>query len=140
MKHRLPYFLIPFTFLAAPAFGSDTSLSCADKSIVASAVRTPEDVQAFVQCAYEFVQEVGFEEARRAFNEDARWRSGPIYISVSEVTPVPGAARAFVFPPDPAREGVAWGPLAATTQPTCTLTSRPADATIGQDSTAACAP
>ena len=70
MKHRLPYFLIPFTFLAAPAFGSDTSLSCADKSIVASAVRTPEDVQAFVQCAYEFVQEVGFEEARRAFNED----------------------------------------------------------------------
>ena len=59
MKHRLPYFLIPFTFLAAPAFGSDTSLSCADKSIVASAVRTPEDVQ-----------EVGFEEARRAFNED----------------------------------------------------------------------
>ena len=30
------------------------------------------------------------------------------------------------------------GPKASTTQPTCTLTSRPADATIGQDSTAAC--
>ena len=85
MKHRLPYFLILFTFLAATAFGSDTSLSCADKSIVASAVRTQEDVQAFVQCAYEFVQEVGFEEARRAFNEDDRWKSGPIYVFVDEI-------------------------------------------------------
>ena len=52
-------------------------LSCADKSIVAGAVRTQEDVRAFVQCAYEFVQEVGFEEARRTFHEDARWKSGP---------------------------------------------------------------
>ena len=41
-------------------------------------VRTTEDVQAFVQCAYEFVQEMGFEEARRAFHEDERWRSGPL--------------------------------------------------------------
>ena len=78
MKHRLPYFLIPFTFLAASAFGSDTFLSCADKSIVAGAVRTQEDVQAFVQCAYEFVQEVSFAQARQAFNEDERWESGPI--------------------------------------------------------------
>ena len=111
MKHRLPYFLIPFTFLAAPAFGSDTSLSCADKSIVASAVRTQEDVQAFVQCAYEFVQEVGFEEARRAFNEDERWKSGPIYIFIDEVTPVSDQSRSFVYPPDPSREGLPWGLL-----------------------------
>ena len=112
LKLRLHYFLLPFAVLAVtPVLGTDAPVFCADKSIVASAVRTPEDVQAFVQCAYEFVQEVGFEKARQAFSEDGRWRSGPIYISVSEVTPVPGAARAFVFPPDPAREGVAWGPL-----------------------------
>ena len=112
MKHRLPYFLVLSTFLfAAPVFGAQQTPSCADKSIVASAVRTTEDVQAFVQCAYEFVQEVGFEAARRAFHEDPQWRSGPTYISVSEVTPVPGAAHAFVFPPDGAREGTAWGPL-----------------------------
>ena len=113
MKHRLLYSLILSTFLfAAPVFGAQQPLSCADKSIAASAVRTQEDVQAFVQCAYEFVQEVGFEAARRAFHEDPRWRSGPTYISISEVTPVPGAAHAFVFPPDPTREGAAWGPLA----------------------------
>ena len=109
MQYRALHFLIPFTFLAAPAFGSDTSLSCADKSIVASAVRTPEDIQAFVQCAYEFVQEVGFEEARRAFNEDERWKSGPIYIFVSGVTPLSDQAQLFVFPPDRPREGSSLG-------------------------------
>ena len=116
MKYRLPCFLIPLalTMAAAPVFGAQGGaepLACADKSIVASAVRTPEDVEAFVQCAYEHVQAVGFAEARRAFHEDERWRSGPIYVSVDEMTPLPGASRAFVFPPDPAREGVAWGPL-----------------------------
>ena len=112
MTRRTLYFLLPFTFLApAPVLAADAPVACAQKSVVASAVRTQGDVQAFVQCAYEFVQEVGFHEARQAFNEDDRWRSGPTYISVSEVTRVPGAARAFVFPPDPAREGVAWGPL-----------------------------
>ena len=71
MKHRLPLFLIPSILVctAAPALvaqGDAEPLSCADRSITASAVRTTEDVQAFVQCAYELVQEVGFEEARRA--------------------------------------------------------------------------
>ena len=109
MKHRLPYFLILFTFLfAAPVLGGDEPLSCANKSIVASAVRTTEDVQAFVQCAYEFVQEVGFEEARRAFHEDKRWRSGPTYLFVAEVAPL-DQARLFVFPPDPSREGSTLG-------------------------------
>ena len=56
MKHPPPYLLILSTFLfAVPVLGDDETLSCADKSIVASAVRTPEDIQAFVQCAYEFV-------------------------------------------------------------------------------------
>ena len=110
MKHPLPYFLILFTFLfAVPVLGDDEPLSCADKSIVASAVRTQEDVQAFVQCAYEFVQEVGFAQARRAFNEDERWKSGPIYIFVSGVTPLSDQAQLFVFPPDRPREGSSLG-------------------------------
>ena len=112
MKHQLPYFLILFIFLfAAPVLGTDEPLSCAQKSVNASAVRTQEDIQAFVQCAYEFVQEVGFEESRRAFNEDERWRSGPIYIFIDEVTPVSDQSRSFVYPPDPSREGLPWGLL-----------------------------
>ena len=113
MKPSLSPLLLPLMLLcAAPqAFGADDSLSCADRSIVASAVRTTEDVQAFVQCAYEFVQEMGFEEARRAFHEDERWRSGPIYVFVDEVTTMRLDARAFIFPPDPSREGEPWGPL-----------------------------
>ena len=116
MKHSLSLFLIPLILLCAavPALvaqGGAEPLSCADKSITAIAVRTPEDVQAFVQCAYEFVQEVGFEEARRAFNEDERWKSGPIYVFVDEVTTMRLDARAFIFPPDPSREGEPWGPL-----------------------------
>ena len=106
MKPQLPHFLILFIFLfAAPVLGDDEPLSCSDKSVTASAVRTSEDIQAFVQCAYEFVQEVGFEEARRAFNEDERWKSGPIYIYVAEVE------RLVVFPPDPSREDAPLGPL-----------------------------
>ncbi len=94
-----------------PSGGNRTAGVCADRSIVASAVRTPEDVQAFVQCAYEYVQEMGFEEARRAFHEDEHWRSGPIYVFVDEVTPMSDMSRAFVFPPDPSREGEPWGLL-----------------------------
>ena len=92
--------------VVSPTFVTAEVVTCADHSIVASAVRTPEDIQAFVQCAYEYVQEEGFEEARRAFHEDERWRHGPIYIFVSEVTPVSDQTRSFVFPPDPSREGL----------------------------------
>ena len=87
------------------------ALACADKSIVASAVRTPLDAQTLTRCAYEFVQEAGFEEARRAFNEDVRWKSGPIYVFVSEVTPLSDQARLFVFPPAREREGTSLGLL-----------------------------
>ena len=112
MKHRLPPFLILLILLcAAPTFSAAEPLSCSDNSIVASAVRTAEDIQVFVQCAYEFVQEVGFEEARRAFHEEERWRSGPTYLFVVEVTPMSNTARAFVFPPDASREGAPWGLL-----------------------------
>ena len=92
MKHNLSLFLVPLILLCAAepvAQGGAEPLSCADRSITASAVRTPENVQAFVQCAYEFVQEVGFEESRRAFHEDERWRNGPIYVFVDEVTTMP---------------------------------------------------
>ena len=88
MKHSLSRLLIPFVLMcvAPQSFGTSEQLYCADRSIVASAVRTTEDVQAFVQCAYEFAREVGFEEARQAFHEDTRWKSGAIYIFVSEAT------------------------------------------------------
>ena len=111
MKRSLCPLLIPLISICAvlPMFGVAEPPSCADHSIVASAVRTTGDVQAFVQCAYEYVQEEGFEEARRAFNEDVRWKSGEIYISVDEVTPETESARSFVFPPDPSREGAPWG-------------------------------
>ena len=113
MKPGLSPLLIPLILLctAPQAFGNDEPLSCADRSVTASAVRTTEDVRAFVQCAYEFVQEVGFTEARRAFNEDERWKSGPIYIFVSEATPVSDQARLFVFPPARSREGSSLGLL-----------------------------
>ena len=87
------------------------SVICADRSVSARAVRTTQDVQAFVRCAYEFVQEAGFEEARRAFHEDERWRRGQIYVFVSEHTPMTDQARSLVFPPDPSREGTTHGQL-----------------------------
>ena len=95
----------------SPVFGAAEAPSCADHSIVASAVRTPEDVEAFVQCAYEYVQEEGFSEARRAFNEDERWKSGEIYVFVVELPAMSDMSRAIVYPPDPSREGVSWGLL-----------------------------
>ncbi|MDE0101278.1 MAG: hypothetical protein OXN89_02760 [Bryobacterales bacterium] len=83
--------------------------SCADSYIEAAAVRTQGDLQAFVQCAAEYVWEHGEEEARRAFNEDARWKSGPTYVFVDGVQPSGETALTHVFPPDPAREGSVWG-------------------------------
>ena len=117
MKHNFSSSLISSILLcvAAPTLvaqgGTAEPLSCADHSITARAVRSPEGVEAFVQCAYEFVQEMGFEEARRAFNEDERWKSGQIYVFVDEATPMSDLSRPFVFPPDPSREGLPWGLL-----------------------------
>ena len=113
MKFRLPCILIPFTLTVAAAqvFGAAQPPPCADKSIVASAVRTAEDVQTLVQCAYEHVQEVGFAEARRAFNEDARWKTDSIYIFVSGAVPTSDRAQLFVFPPNRPLEGSSLGLL-----------------------------
>ena len=53
----------------------------------------------------------GTGEARRAFNEDDRWKSGPIYVFISESTPESDRAHHFVFPPEPEREGTSRGLL-----------------------------
>ena len=111
IKHPLYLIALTLLFTAPRAFPAAEPLSCADRSLSARAVRSPKDVQAFVQCAYEFIREVGFEKARRAFHEDERWRSGPIYVAISEMAQMPETARSFVFPPDPSREGLPWGPL-----------------------------
>ena len=105
-RHRLPYLLIiPILAVTGQGLVPAQTSACADHSISAGAVRTYEEVEAFVKCAYEFVQEVGFEEAHRAFHEDDRWRKGANYIFVSEDTPVSEETRSLVFPPDPSREG-----------------------------------
>ena len=82
---------------------------CADNFVTAAAVRTQADIQAFVQCAAEYAMEHGAEEARRAFNEDARWKSGPTYVFVDGVQPSGEESLTHVFPPDPSREGSVWG-------------------------------
>ena len=112
MTYRLSSTLLILSlFLYAPpqALGQADPVSCDEKTVVASAVRTADDVQAFVQCAYEFVQDVGFAEAYRAFHEDERWRSGPIYVFVAEVTPMTDMSLALVQPPQPEKEGQPWG-------------------------------
>ena len=115
MKHRLYFFSLLLTLvITVPAVGSEVGSdapTCEESAIVAGSVRTEEDIRVFVQCAYELVQEVGTEAARRAFHQDERWRSGSIYVVVGELSPAPGAARLFVFPPDPSREGIPQGPL-----------------------------
>ena len=54
---------------------------------MAGAVRTLDDIRAFVKCAHEYAMENGTAETRRAFNEDARWKSLPIYVFVDELKP-----------------------------------------------------
>ena len=83
--------------------------SCADNFVTAAAVSTQQDIQAFVRCAAEYALEHGEEEARRAFNEDARWKSGPTYVFVDSVEPGGENSVTHVFPPDPSREGTVWG-------------------------------
>ena len=82
---------------------------CADNYIAAAAVRTQADIRAFVQCAVEYARQHGEEEARRAFNEDTRWKSGPTYVFVDGVQPSGEHSLVHVFPPSPSREGSVWG-------------------------------
>ena len=89
--------------------GAGLGPGCSDNYATAAAVRTRADVRAFVQCAAEYALEHGEEEARRAFNEDARWRAGPTYVFVDGVQPSGEDALVHVFPPEPSREGSVWG-------------------------------
>ena len=54
---------------------------------------------------------MGFEEARRAFNEDERWKSGQIYVFVDGIAKSGEGLIPYVYPPAPSREGSAWGSL-----------------------------
>ena len=63
------------TILAAGEESAREESLCASNMVSASAIRTTGDVEAFVNCAYEFVMEVGPAEARKAFHEFGRWRS-----------------------------------------------------------------
>ena len=83
--------------------------SCSEHHVTAGAIRTQEQMQAFVQCAAEYAETHGEEEARRAFNEDERWKQGQIYVFVDSVQPSGEDSLTHVFPPDPSREGSVWG-------------------------------
>ena len=84
---------------------------CAENSVTATGIRSTEDVEAFVQCAYEYVQEMGFEEAYRAFHEDARWNSGQFYVFVRMLAPRSELSERIVQPTDPSSERMPLGPL-----------------------------
>lgn len=88
---------------------TDEAASCSGHRISARAITTAGDIQAFVRCAAEYVREHGFAEARRAFNEDERWKHGPTYVFVDGVAPSGEQSVTYVFPPEPSREGTVWG-------------------------------
>lgn len=100
--------LVGAGYYAGPA-QTASSPSCADHFVTAAAVRSQADLEAFVRCAREYALEHGEEEARRAFNEDERWKSGPTYLFVDGVQTSGETAVTHVYPPDPAREGSPWG-------------------------------
>ena len=85
-----------------------TGVSCEDNYATARGVRTTDDVEAFVRCAAEYAREHGPEEARRAFNEYERWKSGPTYVFADSVAESWWDAVSYVFPPAPSREGFRW--------------------------------
>ena len=86
-----------------------SSRSCADNYVTARTVRTADDIEAFVRCAAEYVKEHGTEEARRAFNEDERWKSGPAYVFVDGVRGVGNGLDHVCLPAGPGPRGVAVG-------------------------------
>ena len=93
--------------LAQQALAFDSA--CSANSVAATAIQTTRDVEAFVNCAYEYVQENGFEEARRAFREDSRWRNGDYYVFVDGLAETAQKSTIFVYPPEPSFEGSTWG-------------------------------
>ena len=104
-------FVLAAGFYPGAGSGSGVKMtrSCAERGIAAGAVQTLEDIQPFVECAAEYLAEHGAEEARRAFNEDERWKHGPTYVGVQSIAPSGEEVFTYVFPPDPSREGQLWG-------------------------------
>ena len=98
-------FLIVLSSLVISSATAHSTPPCHDARISASEVTTERDVKLFVECAAEFLAEVGPAEARRAFNEDVRWKHGATYVFVVEIAPSGVSGRRFVFPPDPSQEG-----------------------------------
>lgn len=100
---------LTFAALALPTAGM-AQFSCAEKSVSASALTNRNDVRAFVQCAKEYAEANGPEEAYRAFHEDERWRSGTIYVFVARH--VPGdRSLALAYPGGESFEGSLYEPL-----------------------------
>lgn len=89
---------------AEPAMPAD---SCSDNRVSAKAIRTPRDMEAFVRCAAEYVNEHSAEETRRAFHEDERWKYGPYYVFIDIIAEPdePFLSHISVFPPNPSWEG-----------------------------------
>lgn len=67
-------------------------------------------MQAFVECARQYVQEMGFDEAYLAFPNDPRWRSSSVHVFVGELQPSAAEATVFAHPAFPHMEGTQWGP------------------------------
>ena len=97
--------------LAGPAMAALHGAHCGQKDITAASIRTREDIKAFVECAHDYVLANGTAEARRAFNEDERWKNGQFYVFVGNYAARGEDAFSYVYPPDPSLEGVVWGPL-----------------------------
>ena len=104
-RNRLSALLIlSILVVAGQGSGAAETLPCADRSISAGAIRTREDIKAFVICAQEYLEQVGADSAYDAFHNDPRWRSGPIYVFATELVPDGTQARSLLHPGDPARE------------------------------------
>ena len=82
---------------------------CAENYVTARAMRTRDDLPAFVKCAAAYVQEHGEEEARRAFHEDVRWQHGQVHVFVHSLEPSGDSLLTRVFPMDPSIEGTVQG-------------------------------
>ena len=72
--------------LAAPAQAAG-HLTCDEngKAVTASTIVNREDIRTFVRCAHAYVMANGEDEAKRAFNEDKRWRGGQFYVFVYDL-------------------------------------------------------
>ena len=72
--------------LATPSLeAGDDDCDEDDKTVTASTIVNTDDIRTFVQCAHAYVMENGEDEAKRAFNEDERWRSGQFYVFVYDL-------------------------------------------------------